>query len=387
MTPRITIAGEIYSTNLGDGLIYESLGYLFRRQEPSATIQALDISGRSHWQTASKPPLKTKFTALGRLITPKLYRWINVLQFGIQYLTQLEECWKRILAQTDLLVIGGGQLLMDNYLDFPFKLLLLFRLANQLGIPIHIVGVGVGGNWSRTGKSWAEKVVHSALSISVRDFVSQDNLRQIFQRPDVSRTADAAFWAEEVYGRIPNPQEQKIGLGVLNFADFKAHDISTRLVTARQWLAYWQKIVAETGGKGLPVEIFTNGNLLDEEFAWKVYRGHSSGMQQLRKAERPTLPRALAHRISGYRAVIAARYHANILAAVYRVPALGFIWDNKVRYLYQSIGCEDQMIDYWMCSAADVAGKLSQQFDPPPLSVIERNKELVVRDIARVLTY
>jgi len=43
---KIVIAGEIYSTNLGDRLIYDNLAYLFHKSDPSIQLEAIDISGR-----------------------------------------------------------------------------------------------------------------------------------------------------------------------------------------------------------------------------------------------------------------------------------------------------------------------------------------------------
>ncbi len=384
MAPRITIAGEIYSPNLGDGMIYESLAYLFKQRNPSIVIQPLDISGRSHWSGASKPPLKTKLTSISRRWLPGLSRWINVMRFEMQYLTHLQSRWQRLLAKTDLLVIGGGQLLMDNHLDFPIKLLHLTRLAGRLHVPVHIVSVGVGDRWSQIGHDWVKEVVHSAVSISVRDAISLSILTQMFQRKDASLTADPAFWAKTVYGVQPDLVKKKIGLGVLNYTDFQAHD-HTRSVSASQWLEYWEKIAIGLYRQGLPVEIFTNGNLLDEEFAHQVYQRACREAQGLLIAERARHRRTLAWRIGGYRAVLSARYHANILAASYGVPANGFVWDKKINYLYQSFGYRERLISFWENPVFEVVEKLSQLVDPLPDDIVERNKDLVAWDIARVL--
>lgn len=386
MVSRITIAGEIYSPNLGDGMIYESLAYLFQQQTPSIVIQPLDISGRSNWSQTSKLPLKTRLTSIGRRWLPGLSRWINVVTFGMQYLNRLQSKWQRILEQTDLLVIGGGQLLMDNYLDFPVKLLFLSRLADRLHVPIHLVGVGVGDRWSQIGLAWAKEVVRSAVSISVRDAFSLSILTQIFQRQDAYLTADPAFWAKEIYGVQPEPVKKKIGLGMLNYTDFHAHD-NARSVSASQWLEYWENIAMGLYRQGMPVEIFTNGNLLDEEFAHRVYRRVNREAQGLIvKAERARHTRALAWRIGGYRAILSARYHANILAAIYGVPAIGFVWDKKVSHLYQSMGYGERLIRFAENSVLEVVEKIRQLNHSLPENIVERNKELVARDIARVMT-
>lgn len=43
------IAGESYSSNLGDGVIAESLAFLFQQEDPIVENSFLDISLRQNW--------------------------------------------------------------------------------------------------------------------------------------------------------------------------------------------------------------------------------------------------------------------------------------------------------------------------------------------------
>ncbi|MFM9109857.1 MAG: hypothetical protein ACKOPN_04535, partial [Prochlorococcaceae cyanobacterium] len=43
---RVAICAEVWSTNLGDGVIAESLAYLVRRGQPDAEVSFLDLNDR-----------------------------------------------------------------------------------------------------------------------------------------------------------------------------------------------------------------------------------------------------------------------------------------------------------------------------------------------------
>ena len=46
MTNKIVLCGEFLSSNLGDGVIADSLEYLIRKAEPDIVIYRMDLSGR-----------------------------------------------------------------------------------------------------------------------------------------------------------------------------------------------------------------------------------------------------------------------------------------------------------------------------------------------------
>jgi polysaccharide pyruvyl transferase WcaK-like protein len=275
------------------------------------------------------------------------------------------------LQGADALLIGGGKLLMDNQLDFPFKLNRLFQLARQQVLPIHLTAVGVGKRWSRTGKRLVEPLVHQAATISVRDARSLQLLQAHFGNIKAIVTCDPAIWAGEVYH--PDMEQNKnapIGINVINPLDANTHLSRALRWSAEELLDFYLQLTRQLAGRNLGVEIFTNGNRRDDAFASRLFQQiqHSaSGSCSL--AKRPTSPSELVKWINGYQGVIASRLHAAVLSAALDKPCLGLAWDEKIAAFYSQVGQTRSAVPIQNLKAVEVADRLIQRLQ------IEGNKE------------
>ncbi len=379
---KIVIAGEIYSPNLGDGVIHQCLVYLYQKMNPALEIMPLDISGREGWVPPSQQRLTANLSRLGRQSFPKLYRWLNVARLTVNYRRFWKSRWRKTLMKAEALIVGGGQLIMDNDLDFPCKLRLLTGLAQEMDIPVYFQAVGVGARWSRTGKKWVQSFLQPATGISVRDEESRRNCYILLAREDIHLTADPAFWSDEVYD-TPHPRREGwIGIGLLNLVDFNTHRLKDELLSLNQYLAFWRKVGNEFLQRGYAVEYFTNGNVLDEALAARLRRGEDKMERKFSNANRPVIPSELAGRVSSYQAVFAARYHANLLAGVYGIPAVGLDWDEKVRQFYRDMGCEERVIAFHDDAHREVVERLLSLTSAVPAERINRCKALAWEDVA-----
>jgi polysaccharide pyruvyl transferase WcaK-like protein len=256
----------------------------------------------------------------------------------------LRRLWRARLSTADALVMGGGQLLMDNHLDFPLKLYLLSRFAQAIHVPYHLLTIGVGGRWSPTAQRWIQSVVDGAETISVRDEMSGQRLMSRFGRRDVFLASDPALWARERYGDFPSITRATIGLGILNLVDLNEYRSKGQKIIAEEWESFWRQIAEGLAREGKDVELFTNGNQLDETMAQAVFQ--KRGSTSIRKAPRPRSPQELAQRVGAYQAVLAVRLHASVLAASYNVPSMGLIWDEKVGQFYSALGGAERVFSF-----------------------------------------
>jgi polysaccharide pyruvyl transferase WcaK-like protein len=340
---RIVIAGEIYSPNLGDGIIFETLKYLFQRLDPHTTVIPLDISGRAGW---SQPGLFTQYRLKGiahaKRFSGILYSFVNLARLQGLYWRRLRMQWVKLLEDVDALVIGGGKLLMDNHLDFPFKLDRLCSLARQADLPVHISACGVGEKWSPAGKRMILRVLCQASSITLRDSLSKTRLEKLAPKVSSMVTFDPAIWAADVYGQAPEAKTGMIGLGLINIADLNAYRSKQDRINENEIIQFWVGVMQRLLKENREIEIFTNGNLSDKAFAIKLActvldtQGISFSL-----ANRPTRPVELARQVSHYRGIIAFRLHTHLLAAAYRIPTVGLEWDAKVRSFFSDIGHPD----------------------------------------------
>ena len=151
---RIAIAGEIYSSNVGDQAIHACLVYLLKKADPSIEIIPLDISGRTG-RAASTVPIRPNQRIALLQSQPGLQPFFPALNLVYDLIQRRRRTavWKPVLSIANLLVIGGGQLLMDNSLGFPLKLASLTKGTRSLKVPYTITACGVGKSWSPAARS------------------------------------------------------------------------------------------------------------------------------------------------------------------------------------------------------------------------------------------
>jgi polysaccharide pyruvyl transferase WcaK-like protein len=356
---RIVIAGEIYSPNLGDGLIFETMKYLYHRLDPLVEIIPLDISGRTSWKAdQTTAAYRLNLIAYAKRSASRLYTIINSTRLEAQYRQSLRQRWRRILAEADMLVIGGGQLLMDDHLDFPLKLNKLTKLAVEKGLPVHISACGVGGRWSARGQHLIREVLSLAESISLRDRISIKRMERFFPGFSPRLTGDPAIWAAQLYEGPPANQPTKVGLGVINIFDLNLHHRQPKLAH-KQVVNFWLRFFEGLAGNGYPFELFTNGNLSDERFA-RLLAGLAKDRLSLfvPQAQRPLTPAELVRQISWYRGVMAFRLHALLLAASYLIPCIGLGWDEKVGSLFEELQLSENVFPYGELNMKEIFTRL-----------------------------
>lgn len=363
---RIAIAAEIFSTNLGDGVIYESLRYLINRIDRNIEILPLDISGRITWYlTDPYASYRLKLIALGKIKTAWLYAQLNLLRLRLAHKRRIDQVWSRILSQVDTVIIGGGQLLMDNYLDFPYKLNRLATLAKNKNIPVHLSSIGVGKNWSAEAKHLVSPLINQAVTITVRDTPSLKNLQKIFPNSKTTVTSDPAIWAAQVYKTGHNSQPlPRIGLGVINLVDIKSHLPKSLPVSEKDLIDFWLQTIRIMIKNKLTPQIFTNGNLEDARLARVLYKIVSRDLAAAcTLSKQPINPFELVHQIKDYQAIVAYRLHASLIAMSCNIPSIGLVWDDKITALYQMINKSQFCLTYDHATPELIVAKLTQAME------------------------
>lgn len=372
---KILIAGETFSENLGDGVIAETLGYACSLARHGAEIRFLDLSGRTDFYDdtsfLSEQLRSGARTGVARVrargsagisqLSPEILEMLRWRFRGLRskFLAQAEVA----LAWADVVVIGGGQLLMDNDLYFPLRLSSLVSLAKSKRVSVHIVACGVGRTWSRMGRRMIRRAIDSATSVCVRDAESNEILRTRFDCERAVIASDPALWCADVYARAPQDESRKVlGFGLLCASDINARR-SEELppVDNEQLVRQWLAMIAVARRRGYHVELFSNGPRPDQELAERIAE---ASRQTLREecvvAARPTTPRELASTVSKYSAVCAYRLHACLVATAYQVPTVGLSWDSKVQSFFSDTGRSDLCVDPEARSADEILDRLEE---------------------------
>ncbi|MBU8881154.1 polysaccharide pyruvyl transferase family protein [Bacillus sp. FJAT-29790] len=118
----------------------------------------------------------------------------------------------RIIKELDVLIIGGGGLLMDMYKrDAPlyFSHALMGRFG---GCKVVIYGVGAGPITTKSGSFLIKRMIGAAHSISVRDSESKELLEKIGVEKPIQIIADPAFKLGERLKKEMSLSVKKIGV-------------------------------------------------------------------------------------------------------------------------------------------------------------------------------
>lgn len=292
-----------------------------------------------------------------------------------------------MLDDADVVLIGGGQLLMDNALDFPLKVSAVSRIAHSLGKPAHIVSCGVGKKWSLFASRLFRNVLAASGSVSTRDTLSVERLQQFAPGTTVALSADPALWSACVYGQAERADQPVAGLGIINLELINRH--SHFRLSHNDLVDFWVEIARGLLTRNVTFELFTNGSPDDHEIAQQVRRAIETRLSiSCPLVNRPATPNQLARIISGYRAIIASRLHAHIVATSYRIPSIALVWDEKVRTFFKDTGREELAIqDFSADSANMVVARLCDVMDGRVrMEILDEQRALVLENLHRILS-
>lgn len=337
---KIVLAAVTFSPNLGDGLIAECLSAELRRQRAAVAVQWLDLAGRSAFIPPSRGLRTRALDLLARLPEP-LSQAISARLVARQVATRLAPRVPEAMADADLVVIGGGQLLGDANLNFPLKIGHVAAAAEARDLPIALHGVGVSARWSRRGRALFARLLLSPnlRFVSVRDATSAENLARhyadlgtvpscpirVFPDPGLL-AADLKTSGFAIVAGAGRP----VGLGVAHPAAIITHSDKAQHLTVEHACAQYRSLAEALVRRGARVHLFTNGSGEDEEMLDALMASWPEHADKVVRLPRFATPIALVEFIGRMEAIASYRLHACIAAHAQGIPAAGFRWDAKV---------------------------------------------------------
>ena len=350
---RILLLGSYYSSNLGDGAICECVAARLKRHFPAADIAIGDLLGRQRFctdETFEIEQLKTlsRKTQLRKLAYFAL-RWDKQLQHEEWRLNAAAKKLDELCsAPTDLAVFAGGQMFMDAYALFLEHCVRCFSVRK---VPVLFNACGVGPAYSES----IRKRLESALQDPVVRLVStRDDARLIEERYSPAQqtkvTFDPALWCAEVYGVERKKGADTIGLGVM----------FTRSLPVSKLTGFWTQMIRTLERRGVKWKIFVNGDPGDVCLARNILSRIPElvGREEQCLAPVPATPRELVEVISGFSGLISFRLHSHIIAASLGIPTAAVVWDEKLNFFFEKIGCPERC-----CSMRESPEKILQTLE------------------------
>lgn len=252
------------------------------------------------------------------------------------------------VRNSDLVVFPGGGFIKYKAEKFPLEMGRITSRAEHYGIPVVYNAMGFEGydaenDGCATLKAMLEN--KSSRYISCRDF--SDELNETYLSGCAIRShrvADPAVWTGETYKIKKKENSDIVGLGVARGGLFEDHGVP---MSKEDLLIVWSEIVKALEEEGTKYRLFTNGLRQDEEFLTDLiaYMGKEDIRDEIALPSAENA-RQLVEYISGFSSVIACRMHANIIAFALGIPSVAFVWNDKLRFFGESIGCSERYLEY-----------------------------------------
>lgn len=332
----ILIIGEVESQNLGDQAIFFSL-------KSELLLKGLDVEGEC---LSCKPVNKTISTntyepkSKIKQLHTKLYSKYRIYTKIFNLVSHLknrngkkEDLIKKI-AQSDIVIIGGGQLLQNNNWSFPLDLHLVATILETLNKPLFIVGCGVGGkNWDVLSKFCLRALLKykNLQGIYVRDEQSIKNLNDNFSVSSTFIPDPAITIADHLKkDRTLKNSDLRLGLGIISPSMLNRNKHLVKY-SKDDHINFWTDMINKLENKGYKLSLFTTGDRSDYFFAEEL----KSKCKLEFGIEIELYPNAntleqLTEQMLSFNKIISMRLHSHIIAYSYQIPSYGVIWDNKV---------------------------------------------------------
>lgn len=312
---RIAILGAYGTGNLGDELVLESLLRLLRRAYPGAEVRAF----------AEDPELTSAYHGIATLpIEPyrparKALSWamrgeLSSLRQGLA----ARRATDRLLEWTDLLVLGGGNLLTDHPAYFLEHYVgQIARRAVGKGVPLAVLGVGASPVNTRRGWNLLARLAEAwASTLAVREEAAADLLRKAGAEV-VEVTGDPVLLSPPPAVLGPCVGEGPIGLSL-------------------------RPTIQEGGSPAFAVELVA---ALSHRGALRPLALHpAQDVPVLRsvlppgEVVPPAGPGEIAVQVAGCRCLVSMRLHTLILGAGLGMPAVGLAYHAKVERFARWLG-------------------------------------------------
>ena len=342
----ITIISECHSDNLGDKAITISLGNILR---PFYDVKETSFSNISaHEAEATSSPTKSRKSILRQVLksipakTKARIRW-NILNDKRKF----DGHYRAPIYQSDLIIVGGGQLLKNNVALFCEKLSLVSKIANTQSIPTALIGVGVDKKMIPQTWRIVKKAIDTAKFIVLRDAKSSDRICAAMGcQKNFSILPDLAF-ALKNPGLDPEISDRSISLAI-NIMDFSSMldplETSSK-IEANTLISGFCDIVKVAHDTGSSICLFTSGSSSDLLAANIVRMEISARLGVELPIFHPSTVDDLLAFLINVDDVVATRMHAGILAFISGCNPVCVNWDDKVAGVWLAIHQQERVIE------------------------------------------
>ncbi|WP_240374366.1 polysaccharide pyruvyl transferase family protein [Bacillus piscicola] len=262
----------------------------------------------------------------GIAAVPLLYKEGSVLKSGLKTIVNS----RKVMKQLDLLLIGGGGLLMDMYKRDAPLYSVLGLTGKYSGCEVAVHGVGAGPITTTTGKFFIKKLIHASTSVTVRDDKSKQLLKEIGVQKQVGVIYDPAFSVPAFERHQYSSEIRKVGITAVPY--FSQH--YWPVADEEKYEAYISGMAASLDKlivqKGIHVTFFSTKYPEDVQVTKDIAKlmEHRDGVDIV---EENLSPQEIVETAAAQDLVIGTRLHSLILSVNAGTPVIGIEYHKKVK--------------------------------------------------------
>lgn len=283
---------------------------------------------------------------------------------------------RKILKNLDLVIVGGGGILMDLYKREAPLYGTYGILGKMLGAKVVVYGCGAGPLTSSIGKFFIKRLATAADSISVRDPESKALLESVGVTKEVQIIGDPAFTLTTEKKHQMSSKIEKIGVTAVPYFNIKYWPEADE----EKYQSYVQGMAKNLDEliekKNVDVTFFSTKYPQDVWVTKDIFEAMNRKDRAVVNEEHLS-PAQLIDFCGQMDVVIGTRLHSIILSLDAETPVIGVGYHHKVEHFMQMVGKADQCLSMSDISVSD------QQF----LSVIEKmdsNWEETQKEASRI---
>ncbi len=356
---RVLIIGEKYSSNLGDGVIFDEVFYLLKE---NFVITSVDLSGRQKLENKKDLHNFNIFKEKIRYFKKKMRGILYYL--GISKISITKNNFKSIFDncintfKPNVILFCGGQIFLDCFLK---NIIYVVECSEKNNINVYFNSCGCG-KITGYNKIILDKIINNdcVKYISVRDGFNY--IKKYDKNLKIKETFDTALLCNNIYKQ--SKKSEKVGLGIM---------LSHNTNISKQ-IIFWKKIIKEFKKDNIDWEVFCNGNPIDYAFCKYILKITNEDIKRLHK--RPTSQQELVSTITNYNKIISMRLHSLIIAYSFDIPAVAISWDQKVEEFYKKILMSN------LCFNLRVnPKKIFKEFKNIDYKALFKNREVITNNI------
>ncbi|MDO6835823.1 polysaccharide pyruvyl transferase family protein [Pseudoalteromonas carrageenovora] len=359
---KVLVVGAGKSPNVGDQLIEKVLGWTLQNKLDIDTVSYFDLEQGKYNIDYKQPEvdvddIKENVEQQKKYYLPRFIKTFLSIKWSDEELINS-------VKNNDLIIIGGGHLLIDNYSCFLLNIIRVARMAQKHNKKVVLWSVGVGSKHTYIWKVIARMFIKN-IPVFTRDSKSLIRAKKLGLNTQ-NYILDPAFFVNDMVA--PKVNKETLGLFIMDPYEMVRH--SENLYKREDIAAWWLKLINILSDQYDKITIYNNGSLQDVKFIHK-YLVPKIDDEKVLVHPRVLSADELIDSVNKNNLILAQRLHAVIPALALNKKVYALEWDEKLTNILADLNLQEFLLSYQM-EPSQIANKLISS--KPHINILDEQK-------------